>query len=88
MWMFKWLCCLKVRKRENMTKMLLSVAKECITFFYDVNFVKRVSVPYTNLYGKLVSYLRHLQSKEAGLMYVRPCIMYELIRGTNLMEQL
>ena len=29
----KWLCCLKVRKRENMAKMLLSAAKECIKFF-------------------------------------------------------
>ena len=69
MWMFKWSCCLTVRKRGNMAKMLLAAAKEFIFNFYVLGFVKRVSVPYANLYSKLVTYLRQLQSKEAGFEF-------------------
>jgi hypothetical protein len=56
-------------KERRWAKMLLSAAKECIKFFYDLKFVKRVSFRYANLYGKLVTYLRHLQSKEAGFEF-------------------
>jgi len=37
--------------------------------FYELSFLKRVSVLHANLYGKLVAYMRNLQRKEAGFEF-------------------
>ena len=54
---------------NNIAKIFLSASIEWIIFFHEPRFLKRLSVQYAELYGKLVIYLRQIQSKEVGLEF-------------------
>jgi hypothetical protein len=49
---------------ENMAKKVAFCCHRMYKNYYELSSVKGVSVPHTNLYGKLVIYLIHLQSRE------------------------